>query len=77
MIFSGGGRDTDYNSKSGYMRGQRTFKEWNLAFTEGNGVSMVVLFLNIFDRGYRSKMVEWLTGKQDLKSRCVQPRGGK
>ena len=48
------------------MRGQKTFKEWNLAFTEGNGVSMVVLFLNIFGRGYMSKMVEWLTGKQEI-----------
>ena len=72
-LWGGGVSDTDYNNSAGYMRDQKEFQELDLVFTEGDGVSMIVPFLNIFDRGYRAKIAVWLAGKQEV----LQPPSSK
>ena len=46
------------------MEEQKLFQQMDRVFADGDDVGMIVTFLNIFDRGYRAKMVAWLEGKQ-------------
>ena len=72
-LWGGGVSNTDYNSNEGYMKEQKLFQQMDCVFPDGNEVSMIVTFLNIFDRGYRAKMAAWLEGKQQT----LQPLSAK
>ena len=56
--------DSDYNNISGYLQEQQKFKETDLVFDAASGVSKIVPFLIVLDRGYRAKMSAWKHGKQ-------------
>ena len=62
-LWPGGVSDTDYNRREGYLQRQENFANNDL-------VNETVLpFTNIYDKGYRAKMIAWKTGKQ----RVLQP----
>ena len=50
--------DTAYNKKAGYLEEQNSFAQNDLVMNE------IVPFTNIYDKGYRAKMVAWRVGKQ-------------
>ena len=62
-LWPGGVSDTDYNQREGYLQLQQEFALNDLV----NG--QVLPFTNIYDKGYRAKMIAWKTGKQ----RVIQP----
>ena len=51
---------TDYNRRAGYVQQQEEFQ--NIDLVEGQ----VLPFLNIYNKGYRAKMVAWKNGKQKV-----------
>ena len=59
-----GNSDTEYNKKSGYLQKQREFQEKDLVFGEEGSIGKLVMWLILYDRGYRAKMAAWLEGKQ-------------
>ena len=59
-LWPGGVSDTDYNRKEGYLKRQEHFANND----EVNGA--VLPFTNVYDKGYRAKMVAWKTGKQQV-----------
>ena len=59
-----GNIDTEYNKKSGYLQKQREFQEKDLVFGEEGSIGKLVMWLIIYNRGYRVKMAAWLEGKQ-------------
>ena len=59
-LWPGGVSDTDYNRREGYLKLQEDF-------ANNDHVNEAVLpFTNIYDKGYRAKMVAWKTGKQHV-----------
>ena len=52
--------DYEYIRRAGYVQQQEEFQ--NIDLVEGQ----VVPFLNIYDKGYRAKMVAWKNGKQKV-----------
>ena len=59
-LWMGAVSDTDYNRRAGYVQQQEEFQ--NIDLVEGQ----VIPFLNIYDKGYRAKMVAWKNGKQKV-----------
>ena len=62
-LWPGAVSDSVYNAQEGYLKRQEEFANNDLV----NGD--VLPFTNIYDKGYRAKMVAWKTGKQ----RVLQP----
>ena len=58
-LWVGGVSNSDYNQYLGYLRDQRLFQEVDLVSGE------VVVFLNIFDRGYKAKYAGHVEGQQE------------
>ena len=61
-LWTGAVSDTDYNKRAGYLRDQEEFAKIDLV--DIDGTLTVVVFTNIYDKGYRAKMVAWRAGKQ-------------
>ena len=55
------------------MSDQEVFQTEDLLFDTDDGVVRIVTFVNIYDRGYRSKLAAWLAGKQQT----LQPPSAK
>ena len=56
----GGASDTDYNRREGYLKRQEDLANNDQAN------EAVLPFTNIYDKGYRVKMVAWKTSKQHV-----------
>ncbi len=66
-LWGGGGSDSDYNRKAGYLEAQEEFQKDDLV------CGKIIPFLNLLDRGYRGKMAAWQTGRQQ----ALQPPSSK
>ena len=62
-LWTGAVSDTDYNKRAGYLQEQEQYQNKDLVN------QAVVPFTNIYDKGYRAKMVAHRAGKQ----RVLQP----
>ena len=58
--------DTDYNKRAGYLKEQHKFQENDLVFDDGDAMGRKVVFLILYNRGYRAKMAAYLEGKQEV-----------
>ena len=56
--------DSDYNRREGYLQRQQEFQESDLV--EIDGKVDVLLFLNVYDKGYLARTVAWKTGRQGV-----------
>ena len=63
-LWTGAVSDTEYNKRAGYLQAQEQFANQDLVINCG-----IVLFTNVYDKGYQAKMVAWRTWKQ----RVLQP----
>ena len=72
-LWVGAVSDTDYNKRAGYLKEQQKFQENDLVFDDGDAMGRKVVFLILYDRGYRAKMAAFLAGKQEV----VQPPASK
>jgi len=64
-LWPGAVSDSDYNKREGYLERQRLFAEKDFVeIIEGSGNCEVLPFTNVYDKGYRAKMVAWKCGKQ-------------
>ena len=72
-LWVGAVSDTDYNKKAGYLKEQQKFQECDLVFDDDDATGRKVVFLILYDRGYRAKMAAYLEGKQEV----VQPPASK
>ena len=59
-LWTGAVSDTDYNKRSGYLEEQMAFQRKDLV---GDNV---IPFTNIYDKGYRAKLVAWRMGEQQV-----------
>ncbi len=66
-LWPGAVSDSDYNRREGYLNRQQDFADQDLIDVEGAGSCTVVPFTNIYDKGYRAKMIAWKTGKQHVR----------
>ena len=63
-LWTGAVSDTQYNKEAGYLEQQEEYARKDLV--EINGNPMVIPFTNIYDKGYRAKMVAWRVGEQEV-----------
>jgi hypothetical protein len=72
-LWTGAVSDTYYNERAGYLKDQEKFQNKDkvlIRSVNGEGEKhQVVPFTNIYDKGYRAKLVAWRAGKQ----RVLQP----
>ena len=61
-LWTGAVSDTDYNKRAGYIKEQHQFAKDDLVMI--NGVRGYRAFLNIYDKGYRAKLVAHREGEQ-------------
>ena len=61
-LWTGAVSDTDYNKRAGYMQEQEVYAKDDLVMV--NGVPGYRAFLNIYDKGYRAKLVAHRQGEQ-------------
>ena len=57
-LWTGAVSDTEYNKNAGYLNKQASFQKEDLVDRK------VIPFLNIYDKGYRAKMVAWRSDRQ-------------
>ncbi len=59
--------DSEYIRREGYLEHKMNFANKNLVKVDGGSGNLSVLpFTNIYDKGYRAKMVAWKCGKQKV-----------
>ncbi len=63
-LWPGAVSDSDYNQREGYLQRQKNFADQNLVVLDGNDTPINLPFTNIYDKGYRAKMIAWKTGRQ-------------
>ena len=63
-LWPGAVSDTQYNSQEGYLKDQENFQNIDLVQVSKDGSWEVVPFTNVYDKGYRAKLVCWRAGKQ-------------
>ena len=61
-LWTGAVSDTDYNKRAGYLQEQKQYAQDDLI--EVRGVKGYRAFLNIYDKGYRAKLVAHREGEQ-------------
>ena len=59
-LWTGAVSDTDYNKRAGYLEQQQQYQNEDLV----NG--KVVPWTNVYDKGYRAKLVAWRAGEQKV-----------
>ena len=65
QLWTGAVSDSDYNRREGYLEHQRLFaNDDKVELEKGSGDFNVLPFTNIYDKGYRAKMVAWRCGQQ-------------
>ena len=66
VLWTGAVSDTDYNKRAGYLQEQEEFQKNDLVERKQDGMSVfhLIPFTNIYDKGYRAKMVAFQTSKQ-------------
>jgi hypothetical protein len=66
-LWPGAVSDSDYNRREGYLERQMNFANKDLVTVDGDRGKLSVLpFTNVYDKGYRAKMVAWKCGKQKV-----------
>jgi hypothetical protein len=64
-LWPGAVSDSDYNRREGYLERQMNFANKDLVAVDGGSGKLSVLpFTNIYDKGYRAKMVAWKCGEK-------------
>jgi hypothetical protein len=63
-LWQGKVSDLDYNRQEGYLQQQQKFQDIDLVEIDGDLV--VLPFLNIYDKGYLTRMAAWKSGKQGV-----------
>ena len=66
-LWPGALSNSDYNRREGYLERQMDFANNDLVKLEEDHDQLSVLpFTNVYDKGYRAKMVAWKCGKQKV-----------
>ena len=65
-LWVGAVSDTDYNKKAGYLKEQQKLQENDLVFDNRDALDRLVVFLILYNREHRAKMVAYLEGKQEV-----------
>ena len=59
-LWTGAVSDTDYNKRAGYLEQQQQYQNEDLVNNK------VVPWTNVYDKGYRAKLVAWRAGEQKV-----------